>query len=173
MVKEPKPSFRASGLFKSKLFRFAVLLSVIFSSLPTYTLALASPPTPLSLNSEEAQFIIGPQAALSSSWFDTTEIQRARTHGELCPTTPPTDAAGVDNFVLLNYYDLPLTEYIAYARTGDGAFLSYAQKCADAWWRHPDWIKQGAQRDFSNGYGPPPRHAGIGGLILRALDGRP
>ena len=93
--------------------------------------------------------------------------------GSLCPTTPPTDAASLDTFVLLNYYDLPLTEYIAYARTGDAAFLAYAQKCADAWWKHPDWIKQGAQRDFGNGYGPPPRHAGVGGLILRALDGRP
>src|SRR5215211_7912802 len=83
MVKEPKPSLRASGLFKSKLFRFVVLLSVIFSSLPHFTLALASPPTPLAINTEEAQFIIGPQAAVSSSWFDTTEVQRARTHGEL------------------------------------------------------------------------------------------
>ena len=154
MVKEPKPSFRATRFISNpRLFRFAVLLSVIFSSLPNFTFALASPPSPLSLNTEEAQFIIGPQAAISSSWFDTTEIQRARFHGELCPTTPPTDAASLDSFVLLNYYDLPLTEYIAYARTGDAAFLAYAQKCADAWWKHPDWIKQGAQRDFGNGYG--------------------
>src|SRR5688572_18016199 len=29
------------------------------------------------------------------------------------------------------------------------------------------------QRDFDNGRTPPPRHGGIGGLILRALDGRP
>jgi uncharacterized protein (TIGR03437 family) len=87
--------------------------------------------------------------------------------------TPPTDPAALNDFVLLQYYDLPLTEYIVHARTGDATFLGYARKCADAWWQHPDWIKAGGQRDFGNGKTPPPRHGGIGGLILRAMDGRP
>ena len=122
MVKEPKPSW-PTGLFKSKLFRFAVLLSVIFSSLPNFTFVLASPPDVLSENADAAQFIMGPQAAVTGSWFDTTEIGRARIHGDQCPVTPPTDATSLDSFVLLNYYDLPLTEYIAYMRTKDTADL--------------------------------------------------
>ena len=68
--------------------------------------------------------------------------------------TVPDDAAnrcpGLDSFVLFNYYDLPLTEYIAYTRTGDATFLAYAQKCADSWWQHPQWIQQGAQTEISS-----------------------
>src|SRR5689334_17752051 len=120
-----------------------------------------------------SDFIIGPQAPIGTTWFDQTEVDRARFHGGQCPATVPTDPDALNSFVLLNYYDLPLTEYIAYKRTGDVTFLNYARKCADAWWAHPQWIQSGAQRDFDNGQGPPPRHAGIGGLILRALDGRP
>jgi hypothetical protein len=126
-----------------------------------------------SVEADLADFIIGPQAPMSSSWFDTTQINRAKIHGAQCPVTPPTDADPLNSFVLLQYYDLPLTEYIAYKRTSDPVFLSYAQKCADAWWKHPQWIMEGAQRDFSNGKGPAPRHGGVGGLILRAMDGRP
>lgn len=120
-----------------------------------------------------ADFIIGPQVPPSTSWFDTTQIARARVHGQACPVTPPTDADGLNSFILLNYYDLPLNLYIVHKRTGSAEFLTLARRCADAWWQHPQWIKSGAQRDFDNGQGPPPRHAGIGGLILRALDGRP
>src|ERR1043165_2696401 len=58
MVKEPKPSW-STGLFKSKLFRFLVLLSVILSSLPNFSYALASSPDLLtSTTSDAAQFII-------------------------------------------------------------------------------------------------------------------
>jgi hypothetical protein len=118
-------------------------------------------------------FIIGPQVPASTSWFDQTEIDRAKLHGSKCPDVPPTDATALNDFVLLNYYDLPLTEYIAWKRTGDPLFLDYARKCADAWWQMPGWIDSGTQLDFANGKGPTPRHAGIGGLILRAIDGRP
>lgn len=120
-------------------------------------------------------FITGPQVPISSSWFDQTEIARAKVHGAQCPDVPPplTDPTALNAFVLLNYYDLSLTEYIVYKRTGDPVFLGYARKCADAWWQHPQWIQSGAQRDFDNGQGPPPRHAGILGLMLRAQDGRP
>jgi len=120
-----------------------------------------------------ADFIIGPQVQIGSTWFDQNEVDRAKVHGAQCPVTAPTDPDALNSFVLLNYYDLPLTEYIAYKRTGDVTFLNYARTCADAWWTHPQWIQSGAQRDFANGKGPAPRHAGIGGLILRALDGRP
>jgi hypothetical protein len=117
-------------------------------------------------------FIVGPQVPITNSWFDQTEIERAKVHGAKCPDVPPTDPAALNDYVLLNYYDLPLTEYVAYQRTKDPVFLAYARKCADAWWQHPQWIKSGTKLDFENGE-PVPRHAGIGGLILRALDGRP
>lgn len=118
-------------------------------------------------------FILGPQIPLANNWFDTNQIVKAKVHGEACPTTPPTDPNALNSFILLHYYDLALTEYIAHKRSGDPIFLAYARKCADSWWKHPSWIKEGAQRDFENGQGPAPRHAGLGGLMLRALDGRP
>jgi len=120
-----------------------------------------------------ADFILGPQVALGTSWFDTTEIERGLVHGGTCPETPPTDAAGLDAFILLHYYDLPLTMYVAYRRTGDARFLTLARRCADSWWKHPTWIEQGTIRLWPDQATPPPRHAGIGGLALRALDGRP
>src|ERR1043166_7035583 len=149
---------------RNVLLILAILISLFLPfAVPAQTVALGP------------DFIIGPQVPISSSWFDQTEIARAKVHGAQCPDVPPplTDPTALNDFVLLNYYDLPLTEYIAYKRTGDVTFLNFARKCADAWWQHPQWIQSGAQRDFDNGQGPPPRHAGIGGLILRAIDGRP
>src|SRR6185369_2227034 len=168
-------------LFSQQL-RFVVLILVVFSVLlqnVSLVRASAPPPPPpvpdlfAAATADDVDFIIGPQAPLSTSWFDANEVARARVHGAACPDIPPTDPTALNDFVLLNYYDLPLTEYIIYKRTGDPTFLGYAEKCADAWWQHPQWIQSGAQRDFSNGQGPPPRHGGIGGLILRAIDGRP
>ncbi len=141
----------------------AIIVALYLGLVPSLALAQSSP----------SEFVIGPQIPITSSWFDQTEIQRAKVHGAKCPDVPPSEANALNDFVLLNYYDLPLTEYIAYQRSGDPVLLGYARKCADAWWQHPQWIKSGAQRDFDNGQGPPPRHAGLGGLMLRAIDGRP
>lgn len=81
----------------------------------------------------------------------------------------------LNEFVLLNYYDLPLVLYIAHRRTNDPVFLTLARKCADSWWKHPTWIGEGEIRPWipDGAASPPPRHAGLGGLKLRALDGRP
>lgn len=78
----------------------------------------------------------------------------------------------VNSFELLHYYDLPLVEYIAYSRTQDPFFLGLARKCADSWASHPNWIGDGKIRLWPDNAAPPPRHAGLGGLMLRALDGR-
>ncbi|HEU4765786.1 MAG TPA: Ig-like domain-containing protein, partial [Pyrinomonadaceae bacterium] len=171
----PGPKRSRITFFKIPYFRPVVLFVLLFSLLPNVSFAWANAAPDLlnSPNADAAEFIIGPQAPVGSSWFDTVEIQKARIHGAACPDTPPTDPTALNSFVLLQYYDLPLTEYVVYSRTGDPAFLAYAQKCADVWWKHPDWIREGMQRDFDNGRTPPPRHGGIGGLILRALDGRP
>ena len=75
-----------------------------------------------------------------------------------------------DEYVNLNYYDQGLVQYINYYRTGDPAFLTYARKIADSWWKSNP-ISQGTTTNFDNGYAP--RNSSLGGLILRALDGRP
>ncbi len=120
-----------------------------------------------------SDLILGPQLSPTASWLDRTLIAKARQYGETCPTDPPTDDNGLNSFILLHYYDLPLGLYIAHKRTSDPALLSLARRAADSWWKHPTWIDQGAKRLFPDSPTPAPRHAGIGGLILRALDGRP
>ena len=120
-----------------------------------------------------SDLILGPLPKAGNSWYETTLLERARFHGEACPVVPPTDPVALDKFVMLQYYDLPWTEYAAHQMTGDPKFLVLARKCADAWWKHPTWIREGLERDVENGKVAPPRHAGIGGLILRAKDDRP
>lgn len=138
-------------------------------------------PLPQTTLPPQADFVLGPQVPLGNSWYDTTLITRAKFHGEAIPAVPPADPEAqvikvgteVTSYNFENYYDLPLAIYIAAKRSGDPNLLALARKTADSWWQHSQWIQSGAQRDFDNGKGPPPRHAGLGGLILRALDGRP
>lgn len=122
---------------------------------------------------EQIDFILGPQVPVSTSWLDQTLINKARQHGAACPADPPTGDNELNSFVLLHYYDLSLSLYIAHRRTGDPAFLALARKAADSWWKMPGWIGEGKTRHFPDSATPSPRHAGIAGLILRALDGRP
>lgn len=121
---------------------------------------------------EQKDFVMGPQLPISDSWLDRMLVTKAREYGEMCPAEPPTDDNGLNSFILLHYYDLPLSLYIAHRRTGDSTFLTLARKAADSWWKHP-WIKEGTERPWPDSAAPPPRHAGLAGLILRALDGRP
>ncbi len=69
-----------------------------------------------------------------------------------------------------NYYDLALCLYEEYYRTGDSQFLREARRVADSWWR-TEMCKEGRERDTSQW--PQPRVIALGGLMLRALDGRP
>ena len=147
----------------------AILLIVLFLC----SFGIRSVHSQTGLSSEAAQFIIGPQVPIGNTWFDQTQVERAKVHGAQCQDSPPTDLSALNSFVMHHYYDLSLAEYAVYERTKDPQFLTYARKCADVWWKHPEWIKEGTQRDFDNGRGPSPRHAGLGGLILRAIDGRP
>ena len=80
------------------------------------------------------------------------------------------DMWNYDRYYDSNYYDLALTEYIAYYRTGNSTYLSYARKIADAWWSSPH-IGDGTVT--SGNYHLPPRSMAYAGLMLRALDGRP
>lgn len=94
----------------------------------------------------------------------------------------------LNSYELLNYYDLAASEYTAYVRSGDSAFLALGDKCADSWAKHPNWIDEGRKRPWIGGWdtyangvkkwrdenaAPPPRHSGIIGLTVRAIRGRP
>jgi len=74
-----------------------------------------------------------------------------------------------EQYVDLNYYDQALCQYVNYYRTGDARFLNYARKIADSWWKAP-FLSEG-NTDVSNSIAP--RNSSLGGLMLRALDGRP
>lgn len=74
-----------------------------------------------------------------------------------------------DVYLNTNYYDLALCLYALYYRTGDVAYRDYARKVADSWWRSAGILEGKAAVEFSHA----PRNCSIGGLMLRALDGRP
>lgn len=120
----------------------------------------------------QAQIIIGPQAPIGNSWYDTTEVERGKFHGRNYPAEPPasTDPA-FDPYINNNYYDLGLGLAIAHQRTGDAEFLTLYRKVADSWWKSPH-IGSGTVRTFDT-FTHTPRNASLGGLILRAMDGRP
>src|SRR4030095_3682018 len=84
----------------------------------------------------------------------------------------PPNAEGsslLDVYLSRNYYDLALTRYIAYYRSGDVRYLNEARKIADSWWlSRPD---EGRATDYNQTFTA--RGASLGGLMLRALDGRP
>jgi hypothetical protein len=84
---------------------------------------------------------------------------------------PPTGGGSslLDVYLSRNYYDLALTLYVAYYRTGDVRYLNEARKVADSWWlSRPD---EGRATDYNQTFTA--RGASLGGLMLRALDGRP
>ena len=76
-----------------------------------------------------------------------------------------------DTYINFNYYDLGLCLYVLYYRTGDAKYLADARKVADSWWKSPH-IKEGTVRTFDT-FTYTPRNVSLGGLILRAHDGRP
>lgn len=78
-----------------------------------------------------------------------------------------------DVYSLEHYYDLALVLYTAYYRTGNLQHLTNARKVADSWWLSHQ-IAEGKQLAVDDGIrGIAPRVVSLGGLMLRALDGRP
>ena len=75
-----------------------------------------------------------------------------------------------DATITRNYYDLALCLYEEYYRTGDVQYLQEARRVADSWWQAP-FCKAGTERNSSQWLQP--RAISLGGLMLRALDGRP
>lgn len=119
------------------------------------------------------QLILGPQAAMDNSWFTQTQMSVGRSLGLSCPPSPPSDPNLLNDYTVnLHYYDLAHCLYINHARTGDAQFQTYARTAADSYWQHP-WIASGRNRPWPDKAEPSPRHANVGGLILRAMDGKP
>ncbi|MDQ3687132.1 MAG: hypothetical protein M3430_16275, partial [Acidobacteriota bacterium] len=132
----------------------------------------AQTPDLVSYPSPEVEFICGPQLRSGSGqnpwpFFDQNAIAKGHEHGQVFPAAPPTTDNGGD-YSNRNYYDQALAQYINYYRTGDVRFRDYARKIADSWFAQPN---VSGTADSSNSLGP--RTIALGGLILRAMDGRP
>ena len=80
--------------------------------------------------------------------------------------TYDSDTGNTDFYINQNYYDFGLVLYCQYYRTGNPAFLTAARKVTDSWWQSA--IAEGTRTDAYT-----PRNSSLGGLMLRALDGRP
>jgi hypothetical protein len=118
------------------------------------------PPPP---SGEGAAFIIGPQVPLGQSpwaFFDANQRDRALDHYNTVMSTTGNE------YVLANYYDTPLAFYGLYARSEDQSHLRMARDAADKWYLLPE--VQACTNDMIS-----PRHSGLSGLMMRALDGRP
>jgi uncharacterized protein YjdB len=125
-----------------------------------------TPPPPVAVAGEfvvypnpQIAFIIGPQLRSGSPanpwpWFDSNAITMGLHHGQ---TYHDGDRQ------MRMYYDQVLVQYTNYYRTGDERFLKYARDLADTWYGIIE----------PKGTGTAPRSVALGGLMLRALDGRP
>ncbi|HEV2884619.1 MAG TPA: hypothetical protein VGW36_07160, partial [Pyrinomonadaceae bacterium] len=106
------------------------------------------------------------QLTLTSTWkFAPVRGAKADTYHQVTSL----GTWNYDRYIDSSYYDLTLTEYLAYYRTGDPAFLAYARKMADALWRS-QYIDFGTVTEGPNHLGP--RSQVFAGLMLRALDGK-
>ncbi len=121
--------------------------------------------------SAEVELIVGPQLRLTtpSTYFDRVQLTQGVLHGTTFPAVPPAPGADNDSYTNAQYYDLGLCLYALYYRTGDPAHLALARKVTDSWWQFSP-IASGTT-PIENSLAP--RNSSLGGLMLRALDGRP
>lgn len=122
--------------------------------------------------SPEIELICGPQVTMGSSplpYFDTTQLEKGVFHGNRFPAVPPGPTGDSDSYMNANYYDLGLCLYNLYYRTADPAHLALARKVVDSWWQFSP-VDEGRTPIESS---MSPRNSSVGGMMLRALDGRP
>jgi hypothetical protein len=122
----------------------------------------------------EIEFIIGPQLKSGAAsnpwpWFDQNATEKGLQFGSAFPANPTLES-NRDNYLNRNYYDLGLALYTEYYRTGNPTLLAHARKVTDSWWMLPN-AGQGTNTNWDNSFSP--RSSSLGGLMLRALDGRP
>jgi hypothetical protein len=102
------------------------------------------------------------ELTLSGDWWEG----HAFTGGKLAFSNGTVD---MDHLLNAQYYDLGLALYLTYYRTGDPQYLNAARKVVDSWWKSPIAM----EGKMSPSYAGSPRAVSLGGLMLRALDGRP
>ena len=119
--------------------------------------------------SAEVEMIVGPQLRLTTAtrYFDQIQSSRGVQHGTNFPATPPTSDS--NGYINDQYYDLGLCLYALYYRSGDPTHLALARKVTDSWWSFSPFNSGATPLEQSFA----PRNASLGGLMLRAMDGRP
>src|SRR5678809_1583013 len=120
----------------------------------------------------QVEMIVGPQLRLNTpatTYFDQTQLTKGVVHGTNFPAAPPAPGGDTNSYMNAQYYDLGLSLYALYYRTGDPAHLALARKVTDSWWQFSP-IGSGTT-PIENSMAP--RNVSLGGLMLRALDGRP
>ncbi|HET8654099.1 MAG TPA: hypothetical protein VFL93_01100 [Longimicrobiaceae bacterium] len=113
-------------------------------------------------------FIAGPALKLGSAlnpypWYDKIANEKAPVHAAEA-LDPATSWNTLDGYVM--YYDLGLTLYQLYYRSGDEHIHELARKVVDHW-------VEAARNTSVRPYNLAPRSVNLDGIILRALDGRP
>ena len=122
------------------------------------------PPPPILRDGERVVFaspevaaILGPQLASGGSanpwpFFDENAASQGLYHGGRYEGSPGERM----------YYDQGLVQYLNYYRTGDVRFLEIARRITDHWYA-----------GYKGSTAQTPRGVALGGIMLRALDGRP
>ncbi len=112
------------------------------------------------------EFIIGPHVRVGTdplaTFYDDAAVRQGKYWAE--------QFLNSTLYVSSNHYDLPLCLYILYYRTGDPAFLDYARRVADKWWKGPH-VREGLP--VAGGDIAGPMYTGVLGLALYGLDGHP
>jgi hypothetical protein len=149
-------------------FLFTVLLLLVGGS----DVASAQSSDAVVFPSAEVEMIVGPQLRLNTptlTYFDQVQLTKGVFHGTNFPAVRPAPGDDTNAYMNAQYYDLGLSLYALYYRTGDPAHLALARKVTDSWWQFSP-IGAGTT-PIENSMAP--RSVSLGGLMLRALDGRP
>lgn len=142
----------------------------------------ASEPDFVVFPNENLAFILGPQVKINSKSVTVPRYDRIALDAGLnrasdfpydfikCPSlsNPTCPDQKPDEMVYQYYYDLALVFYQLYYRTNNPAFLTAARGVADSIWSGP--VNKNGAGDSA---GVSPRESTLGGLIVRAQDGRP
>jgi uncharacterized protein YjdB len=125
---------------------------------------------------ENIAFILGPQVRPGSAsspwpWFDSNAETMGLKHGRAYPAQIVSDDGQStlvpgDEAYNRNYYDVGMALYGQYYRTGNVEHLTNARKLTDAFY---DFLLY----EKAKYGGTAPRNMSFGGIILRAMDGRP
>lgn len=127
---------------------------------------------PVTFSNPSVEIIIGPQLKIGEgghTYFDTTQVTKGRFHANSFPAVPPGPTESSDKYINDQYYDQGLCQYALSYRSGDQVDLANARKVTDSWIGFSP---------INNGKTPiessmTPRNISLGGIMLRALDGRP